>query len=553
MKMDPVTFNIVSNGLISVAAEMGTVMLTSAYSTIVREAKDAATCVFDPEGRMAAQSAMLPMAMNSLPAAFAHFREIFDLASVRPGEAFITNDPYSMGQHLNDILLFLPVFFDDKPSGFVGIFSHHVDIGGSAPASSNADATELFQEGLILPPMKIEVAKDLGGGLIDQILGANVRAPSPVLGDFHAQLFSALRGERLLKSLMAKYGRDVVLACMKEAQDHAERVIRSNLAELPDGEYIGDDYIDGLREGDAPTLVRVRVRVDGDQAVVDLSESADQVNGPINSPLASTQSAVYTFFVIMLGGQAPANDGSYRPVRIVTRKGSICDPVFPAPVRSRSVTCYRILTALKRAFGGVVPHLVAAAGDDSVNSVMMGHRDEDGYHVYHESVGGGNGATTQCDGVDGVSQCLSNCANTPVESTEVECGFVRVSSYGLVPDSGGSGRFRGGRGIEKRYEILADGVTLCTCGDRHDSRPWGLEGGGEGSLSRYAILRDGESIELKPVSTVTTRKGDIILIRTSGGGGYGDPRERLPDRNHKDLAEGAITPERAKAIYGMDP
>ncbi len=339
---------------------------------------------------------------------------------------------------------------------------------------------------------------------------------------------------------------------MAEVQAYSEKVMRANLSKLPDGEYTGEDFTDGLRLGDEPIPIRVRVTIAGDEATVDLSESADQVGGPINAPVASTRSAVYTFFVNMMSRGTPVNDGSYRPITVIARKGSICNPHFPAPVRSRMATCYRIMTTLKHAFANASSDLVAAAGDDSTNSVAFAYQKDEGYKVSHEILGGGNGATKRCDGADGIAQALSNCANTPIEALEVECEAVRVLSYGLIPDSGGPGCFRGGLGIERTYEVLMEGVTLCTAGDRQMTPPWGFGGGGSGSPSTYTIVRDGKSISLGVLTTMTIRKGDIVVARTSGGGGFGDPRERPRDAVRQDLAKGYIGPDSARDIYGYN-
>lgn len=551
MTVDPATLNILTNAFLSAAHEMGTIMLASAYSSIVREAKDTSTSLLDAEGRVVAQAPMIPMHMNSLASAFRYLRENFDVAGIRPGEAFITNNPYELGQHLNDIILFLPVFHDGRLIGFAGSVCHHVDMGGGAPAS-NADATELYQEGLVIPTMKVEVDRDLRGGIVERMIAANVRSPGRVVGDFHAQIFAVLRGRRLLEALCRKYGADTVAAAMTETQDYSERVMRASIGRIADGVYVGEDVTDGLQPGDPPIPIRARVTVSGDEAVVDLTESADQVRGPINAPLASVYSAVYTFFAQIGSHGVPINDGSYRPIRVVTRRGSICEPVFPAPVRSRMATCYRLLTTLKRAFGAVAPELVAACGDDSTNSVAFGYRHDGGYEVYHEVVGGGNGATCRGDGEDGIAQGLSNTANTPVESLEVEYDFVRVASYGLIPDSGGAGRHRGGLGIRKTFEILKPGVVLSTAGDRHSTPPWGLAGGGDGTLSRYRLMRRGEPVYVHPLDLMETEAGDLLIAETSGGGGFGDPRERPREAVLRDVADGAVSRAAAASLYGVE-
>jgi N-methylhydantoinase B len=519
MPLDPVTFSTANNIFHSIANEMGTVMLLSAYSSIAREAKDTSTCLLDPDGRVVAQSIMIPMHMNSLSSAVQWFREHYDLSRTQEDEVYVMNHPYTNGQHLNDIIILLPVFVDGAICGFAGSISHHVDMGGGAVI--NANATELFQEGLIIPPMKLKEDMVFRGGVLEKILGANVRAPNLVLGDYRAQHFACLRGRELLQQMVRKFGAPLVREAMSELQAYSERFMRTNLARLPDGVYRGEDFCDGLRPGDPALPIRATVTITGDEALVDLTDCADQVQGPINAPIASTWSAVYTFFVSIMSQGAPVNDGSYRPIKVVTRKGSILDPIYPAPVRSRMSTCYRVFSALRRAFADVAPDRVAASGHETTTSAAFSRRTPEKYFVYHEILAGGLGASMHGDGCDGVAQPLSNTGNTPVEVMETDLDFVRCVSYGLVTGSGGDGLHRGGMGIRKAYEILAEDVVFGSNGDRCENPPWGANGGGSGSRSAFRINRGAETIELGPQNTLKLRKGDIVVVETSGGGGWG--------------------------------
>ena len=548
--LDPVTFNVLSNAFRNIAAEMGTVLVKSAYSSIVREAKDAATSLLDAEGRVVAQSQMIPMQLNSLAAVFDYLRENFDIAAIRPDEALITNHPYHNGQHLNDILLFLPVFDDTGLVGFAGTVCHHADIGGTS--ALDTEATHLIQEGLVIPAMKLPLDYLLGGPFED-LLAANVRATELVVGDFRAQVSACQRGCRRLVEQVEKYGRETVLGVMTELQNYAERRLRARLLEIPDGIYAGEDFADGHKEGDAVIPIRVRAEVVGDHASIDLSGCADQVPGPINAPIASTHAAVYGFFAGLLGSGAPVNDGTYRAIEIMTRKGSICDPFPPAPVHSRMAVCYAISGALRRAIGAVAPEHVAACGDDCSTGVVFSFRDNGQYRIHVEIVGGGNGGSDRFDGSDGIAQCLANSSNMPVEALETSYQFVRVVHYGLISDSSGAGRHRGGSGIRRVYEILTDGVMVHTTGDGHMSPPWGLAGGNDGTLSTKTLVRNGESIPLRALSSNEARKGDLLVVETSGGGGFGDPKTRSRAAVRDDLADGAIAAATAKKIYGLRP
>lgn len=521
MTLDPVMFSTANNIFHSIANEMGTVMLLSAYSSIAREAKDTSTCLLDPEGRVVAQSIMIPMHMNSLSSAVAWLRDHFDLSATEEDEVYVMNHPYTNGQHLHDIIIMLPIFHDGVLCGFAGSISHHVDMGGGALI--NATATELFQEGLIIPPMKLKESLAFHGGVLERMLGANVRAPNLVLGDYRAQHFACLRGRELLQQMVTKFGLPIVHVAMRELQAYSERFMRTNLARLPDRTYRGEDFCDPLKPGDPPIPIRATVTVRGDEAEVDLTESADQVPGPINSPIASTWSAVYTFFVSIMSQGAPVNDGSYRPIRVKTRKGSVCDPIFPAPVRSRMSVSYRIYSALRRAFADVIPDRVAACGHEATTSAAFMRRTPEKYFVYHEVIAGGLGASMHGDGCDGVAQPLSNTGNTPVEVMEVDLDFARVRSYGLISGSGGAGKHRGGMGIRKVYEVLKDDVTFCSNGDRCETPPFGVNGGASGSCSAFRIIRGTERIDLGAQNTLKVQKGDLIVVETSGGGGWGRP------------------------------
>jgi len=356
-----------------------------------------------------------------------------------------------------------------------------------------------------------------------------------VLGDYRAQHFACLRGRELLQKMVGRFGADIVAQAMTELQDYSERYMRANLARLPDGIYHGEDFCDPLRPGEPLIPIRVTVTVSGDQVEVDLSGCADQVDGPVNSPIASTFSAVFTFFVSMMP-EAAVNDGSYRPITVKTRKGSIADPIYPAPVRSRMSTCYRIFSALRAAFAETYPERVAACGHETTTSVAFSRKTPEKYHVYHEVIAGGLGASMHGDGCDGVAQPLSNTGNTPVEVMELDLDFARVRSYGLISGSGGAGKHQGGMGIRKVYEILSDDVTFCSNGDRCDSAPWGVAGGGPGSRSAFRIERDGEVINLGALNTLRVRKGDVIVVETCGGGGWGEPEQRAPTPAEKEIA-----------------
>jgi N-methylhydantoinase B len=533
----------------SAAGEMGEALMRAAHSTIVRESRDFCTSVLDANGDTVAQAEGTPIQMNSLSSALDWISDKYGLETVKPGDAFLLNNAYENGQHLNDIILILPIFdADDALIAFAGTIAHHLEVGG-AMAGSNADATEIYQEGLILPSMRIDFEKDLYGGPIEQIITANVRCPDVVLGDLRAQMSSVLRGKARLLEILERYGREKFITGMAELQDYSERRMRAVIERIPDGVYAGDDMLDGQRAGDPLVPMRAKITVRDDEVEVDLSECADQVVWPINIPLASSQSGTLTLFATLLGPEAITNAGTYRPIKIITRKGSIVDPIHPAPVRGRMTGVYRMATALKRALGVAVPDQTAAAGCDGTFSVTIAYKDGGQYNMFTEILAGGNGGAKGCDGAEAIPQILSNTGNAPVEAIERGHPFVRIREYSLIANSGGAGEFRGGLGIRKRFEILADEVLLSTNGDRHQSDPWGLAGGEPGSRTAYIIHRDGQEIRIDAASNQKLYKGDIFEMVISGGGGWGDPTSREPALIQQDIRNGRITIDAARKSY----
>lgn len=549
MSLSPGDFAVVSGALRSVAGEMSEVLMRAAHSTIVRESRDFCTSVLDANGDTVAQAEGTPIQMNSLSAAMEWIHGKYDLATVRPGDAFLLNNAYEHGQHLNDIILILPVFDTDGTLvAFAGNIAHHLEVGG-AVAGSNANAREIYQEGLILPSMRIDFERDLYGGPVEQIIEANVRCPDVVLGDLRAQVSSVLRGRARLQTLLKRYGQNQITEAMSELQSYSERVMRNVIQQIPDGVYTGDDVLDGEKAADALVPMRARITVSGSDVEVDLTECADQVTWPINVPVASTQSGTLTLFATLLGPEAITNAGTYRPFTLVTRKGSIVDPIHPAPVRGRMTGVYRMATAVKRALGAAVPQEVAAAGCDSTLTVTLSHRVDGRYDMFTEILAGGNGGAFGCDGAEAIPQILSNTGNAPVEAIERQHRFVRVLEYSLIRDSGGAGEFRGGLGVRKRFEVLADNVLLTTNGDRHQSNPWGLAGGSEGTRTAYIIHRAGGPEAVNASGMHTLNKGDVFEMVISGGGGWGPSERRDTGRIKADIRNGRVSENAARNNY----
>ncbi len=551
-RIDPADFNVITGAFKSVAQEMQDILLRSAYSSIVREAKDCSTCVMDATARTVAQAEAIPIHMNSLAAVVPAIRAKYDLQNLRPNDAFITNNPYEKGQHLNDIIFILPVFHDGRLAAFTGTICHHLELGGTV-AGSNANATDLYQEGLILLIMRIDMERDLDDGPVERMIAANVRLPDIIIGDFHAQISAAIRGRGLIGELIDRHGPALIADCMTGLQDYSEKMLRATIAELPDGEYFGEDTLDSQFLGGPQPVIRARVTIDGDSALIDMSDSDDQVSWPVNAPVASTHSAVLTVFGLLAGAGVPTNDGIYRPIEIKTRKGSVLDPHHPAPVRGRMSSAYRTGTAVKRAMAAAAPEMFSAAGNDTTNTVTMSCHEPGGQlEMFAEIIMGGNGAGAHNDGADVVAQMLSNTGNTPAESIEMDQGFVRVREYALLTDSGGAGRQRGGLGVRRSYDILKDGVLISTNSDRHDSSPWGLAGGHDSGRTTFTLYRANQAIRMPGASNIECRKGDRFVIEICGGGGYGDPKDRDRDAVREDLRCGRVSERAAADIYGLE-
>jgi len=550
MTLDPTRFNIIGHGLRAVAQEMGEKLIRSAYSIIIREARDCSTSLLDRHGRIMAQAEFCPIHMNSFGKVFEAFASRYDLSTIQPGEALITNDPYSGGQHLNDFVLFTPIFVDHHLVAYSASIGHHIDIGGAA-AGPNTRATEVIQEGLRIPLLKFDLERDLGPGMLEQFIRLNVRPPDLVMGDVHAQIAANITGKTRFLELAARFGVADVLEAGEELQRYSERLTRAAIQTIPDGDYEADDFVDDNGFTNEPLRVAVRVTIDADRMHIDFTGSAPQTKGIVNSPLTSTISAVYQSIGFLLGGDIPVNDGVYRPVSIHVPYGSFLNPSLPVAVRARNNACHRITNAIMRALAPVTPERVLTSGHDTTNAIGMGHLGPEGSRVYMEVVGGGWGASSRADGADVVDGYVGNCSNIPVESLERDYPFMMVEEYAIRRGSAGAGRCRGGMGARRVYRILDDNVTFNCYSDRFTIAPWGLFDGLPGLPSRFTIERGAETIALGSKVNVELRKGDRLIIETAGAGGYGDPRERDHAAVVRDLENGFIGDTDARDVYGL--
>ncbi|MBT7646966.1 MAG: hydantoinase B/oxoprolinase family protein, partial [Rhodospirillaceae bacterium] len=495
------------------------------------------------------QAELIPMQLGPMKMTFGPCAETHPVDTLVPGDFYITNDPFNGGQHLPDVFIFSPIFFEGEVIGFGASVAHHLDLGGGAPGL-NADASDVYQEGLQIPASCYNMDRDWNGGPFERLVAANIRVPQLTIGDFNAQFAANAIGGLRIQELAAKYGKDAVLEAMAELLDYSERRVRSAIAEIPDGVYLGEDAVDDDGLTPDPLPVKARVTISGDTIAVDFEGSAQQVHRNLNCPFSSTVSAVLACVKsVLTSADIPFNEGVKRPFTITAPYGSLLNPKPPAPVRARMEPAYRVFNAVMKALSQAAPEKVIAGGFDTTTVFALSHLSDTGYRVYVEIFGGGYGASVEQDGCDAIDSPLSNCSNTPVEALDMEYDYFRVVDYGLLADSAGPGRQRGGLGFTRAYEITAEDVTFAVYADRFRIAPSGLFGGDDGTLARCQVHRGTETLPINSKAGMSLQKGDVLTVYTGGGGGYGDPTERSRDAIDRDVTDGLLTPEAAARDY----
>jgi N-methylhydantoinase B len=480
--------------------------------------------------------------------------EKFPLDRIYPGDIFISNDPYrGGGSHLPDVAMAAPVFVDGRPVMFVGNIAHHADIGGASPGSMAGDMTEIYQEGLRIPPIKIFEKGQRQEDIFDLIL-LNVRVPKERIGDYQAHFSSLHLGVRRIGSLYAKWGEAILREAMDAILDATERQIRAGIQKIPDGEYGFEDYVDDDGFGNQRIPIRVKITVLGDEITLDFTGSSAQVKGNINISWSGLQATVAYTLKCLIDPNVPSNEGFYRPVRIIAEEGTIVNSAFPAASAGRAQACQRVVDVIIGALARAIPErAVAAANGSNTTAVFYGKNPETKeYYVYLETYGGGSGGRAYKDGKDGVQVHITNTSNLPIEALESEYPLF-IETYALIPDSGGAGKFRGGMGLRRDVRILGHTCNFSAQGERFVLQPWGLFGGKPGGTGKL-VLHPGterEKILHSKISKVEIQPDETVSIQTPGAGGYGNPRERDPERIQKDLREGKISPERAREDYSF--
>jgi len=515
---------VINRALVAATHEMGSKLIRSAHSPIVREAQDCSAAIVNRHGEVIAQSDLIAIQLGSIAQTLAPCLQLFPAETLKDGDFFINNDPYNGGQHIPDIFLFSPVFFADELIGFSASVVHHIDLGGGAPGM-NPDAGDVHQEGLIFPPTRYNIHHDWNGGPLERFIAANVRMPDATIGDINAQFAANAIGAKRLCALAAKYGPALLDEAMAEMLNYTERRIKAAIRNLPNGACSAEAAIDDDGIGTQSVIIRTRVEIGDERVDIRFEGTDDQVPTFMNNPFASTvASAVACVKSVLTDPDIPFNDGVARVITVDAPLGSILNPRPPAPVRARLLPSNRVFNAVMKALAQIAPEHVIAEGFDTTTSVCLSHLGGAQYNIYLEILGGGYGAGINNDGCDGVDCPLSNCSNIPIEALEMDYPFARLETYSLRPGSGGAGKTQGGEGLERSYRILADDVQFATYSDRFRTSAEGLFGGGRGASAEVLIERDDKQIRLKSKTRVSLERGDLLIVRTGGGGGYGKPQ-----------------------------
>ena len=550
MKIDPITFAVIKSGLDAIADEMAYTVVRIARSEIVKDVMDFSAAICAADGQMVAQAKTIAQHLGAIPEAMASVLEKYgdDLAD---GDVVIMNDPYHGGMHLPDIFMFVPLFHGGKRRAFAVVICHHTDVGGRVPGSNASDSTEIYQEGLRIPPLKLYTQGVLNETL-QTLIRINVRVPDRVWGDLSAQFAAAQIGKRGLARLIDRYGADEVEAYMVELLDYAERLTRAEIKTWPKGTYHFLDPIDSDGFSDTPIPIKVALTVNGDGTVlVDYTGSSPQVKGALNSTLSFTRSLTYLSVRCVLAREIPNNVGVFRCIQTKVPEASVLNPMLPGPCAARALTGYRVFDTVLGALAQVVPDKVPAAGEGG-NSVICisGLRPNRKPFIIVDMICGAWGGRPDKDGIEAVTNASQNLSNAPVEVMEAEHP-VRIEEYAFVPDSCGAGEWRGGVGIRRSYRILAPEALLQMRSDRVAFQPYGLAGGEPGGSSRNHMVVDGEVRPLPGQITMGVRQGTLIVHDQAGAGGFGDPFVRDVARVAEDVAEGKITPAFAARHHGV--
>jgi len=538
-QLDPITVEVTRHKLEGIANEMQSTLLRSSFSPIVKEGLDASAGLFTLDGQTLAQACAIPIHLATLIPVLRKIIDTFPPERMHPDDTFLLNDPYTGGTHLPDIAVVQPIMHQGRLIAFSAAMTHHQNMGGMSAGSVPTNATEIYQEGLRLPPLKLRDAGVMNDTLV-AIIRQNVRIPDTVMGDINAQLAACRIGARRVGELAERNGHNALTAIFAELLQRSETMTRQALARIPPGTYRYVDWLDndGI-ELDKPIRIEVAVTLRDASIHIDFSGTSPQVRGPMNC-VPSGSLAAACFAVRALTDPAiPTNAGCFRPITLHLPEGSLVNPREPAPVNARTSTIKRIAGAIISALAEVLPDKVPAPSAGEMLMVAFGGRHPAGGNfVTGDLIASGSGASALADGVDVIETDATNCMNLPAEAMEMETP-LRLHRVALRAGSGGAGKHRGGQGTIREYEALVDNITFTHRGERHFSEARGVFGGGDGARAQSMIVRrDGTREEIPSKVVTRLMAGDRVIVQTAGGAGYGDPHERDPDAVAADIADG---------------
>jgi N-methylhydantoinase B len=580
-KDEMITHEVIRHALTAVSREMGVTLRMTSCSPIFNEGNDYSCAIFDAQGRLVTHGEFLPIHLGALSFSVFHARAAFTKEGLQEGDTVIMNDPYRGGSHLPDVTMVSPIVHEGETVAYAANRAHHLDIGGAVPGSFFSGATDNYQEGLRISPMKLFRAGERDTHLL-QLVSENSRLPQQMRVDMESQVSANRTAIERVGALHERYGTQVVSAAMRGALDYSERRMRAVLESWPDGDYTASDWLDNDGVRDEPREIRVTLRVRGERIEVDFTGSSEQTQGPLNSVLGYTCSGVYMTLQAATDPDIPPNAGCHRPIEIVAPEGSIVNPRFPAPCTGGNETVFVISSAIFRALAQIAGARTMACDQGSSNNMLISGYDprtsgSSGSHpqgshphgpggdprasrryVLYEYPEGGWGANAQRDGLSAVYSIAGNTWNVPVEVVERRFP-LRVERYELRQDSGGVGTHRGGLGIRREHRILGHAAEVSILGNRVMVPPWGYAGGGEGGAAKYEVRREGgEPFNPAPrfgskAAGVALRAGDVVVQETGGGGGWGDPHARARESVERDVRLGYVSAEAAAREYGYRP
>ena len=549
-KNDPISFELFKNAIFSIADEMALTICRTTYSGVLRDNMDFSTAFADANGKLVAQGLTLPGHLGSIPTALDAVINKFD-GCIEPEDMYILNDPFDGGMHLPDIFIFKPIFSQGKRVAFAATICHHADVGGRVPGSNASDSTEIYQEGLRIPPLKLYDQGKLNETLWS-LIEKNVRIPIQVFGDLRAQLAACTIAERQFLELIDRFGAKNIDTYMTEVIDYAERLTRAAIRDLPDGEYDFEDWIDddGI-DIDQPIRLYVNVKKDGDSMLVDWAGSSEQVKGAINNTLSFTKAASYAGIRSVLPDGIPNNEGVFRVIQVIAPPGTIANSILPAACAARGLTGFRMLDCIFGALSKMLPEKVCAASDGGNSGVSIGGYDKElNPYIYVDFACGTWGGRPWADGLQGNSNMFANMASQSIEVIEAEQP-IEILAYELLADRAGAGKYRGGAPYYREYRFVEKEAILQVRSDRARFRPYGLYGGlaGQPSASYLNPQSDNQKLPSKP--TMNIKYGDVFRHELAGGGGWGDPLERDPNQVALDVRNELVSCKKARVQYGV--